>query len=77
MKQKTIKFGRVKIKLLEMPRSIRMQLDFGRYKKGRKVDTWTIYDAISEKHKSPGDEVWLDIQNKKAIGMSITIDRSQ
>lgn len=75
MKQKTIKFGRVKIKLLETPRSIRMQLNFGRYKKGRKIDTWTIYDAISEKHKPIGDEIWIDIQNKKAIGMNITLDK--
>ena len=75
MKQKTIKFGKVKIKFLETPYSLTIRLNFGRYKKGKKIDTWTIYDAILEKHKSPGDEIWLDIQNKKAIGMNITMDR--
>lgn len=77
MKRKTLKFGSVKIKLLETPRSVRMQLNFGRYKKGKQIDTWTIYDAISEKHKPIGDQIWLDIQNKKAIGMSITIDKTR
>lgn len=77
MKQKTIKFGRMKIKLFDSSNFTMMQLNFGRYKKGRKIDTWTLYDAISEKHKPMHDEIWLDIQNKKAIGMSITIDNTQ
>ena len=76
MRQKIIKFGKIKIKLFESPKFLMVQLNFGRYKKGRKIDTWTLYDAISEKHKPIGDEVWLDIQNKKAIGMSITIDKT-
>lgn len=76
MKQKTIKFGRIKIKLFQSPKFSMMQLNFGRYKKGRKIDTWTLYDAISEKHKPMHDEIWLDIQNKKAVGMSITIDKT-
>jgi len=54
-----------------------MQLNFGRYKRGRKIDTWTLYDSISEKHKPLHDEIWLDIQNKKAIGMSITLDKTR
>jgi len=53
-----------------------IQLNFSRYKKGRKIDTLTLYDAISEKHKPLHDEIWLDIQNKKAIGMNIAIDRT-
>ena len=77
MKSKIIKFGKIKIKLFESPKFSMMQLNFGRYKKGRKIDTWTLYDAISEKHKPIGDEIWLDIQNKRAIGMSITIDKTQ
>ena len=76
MKQKTIKFGRIKIKLFQSPKFSMMQVNFGRYKKGRKIDTWTLYDAIFEKHKSIGDEIWLDIQNKKAVGMSITLDKT-
>lgn len=76
MKQKRIKFGKVKIKLLELPKSLTIQLNFGRYKKGKKIDTWTIYNAILEKHKSPGDEVWLDIQNKRSIGMSIMLNKT-
>jgi len=63
MRQKTIKFGRIKIKLFESPKFSMLQLNFGRYKKGKKIDTWM------------GDEIWLDIQNKKAIGMNITLDR--
>lgn len=54
-----------------------MQLNFGRYRKGKKIDTWTLYDAISEKHKPMCDEIWLDIQNKKAIGMSIRLDKTR
>ena len=77
MKKKTIKFGRIKIKLFQSPKFSMMQLNFGRYKKGRKIDTWTLYDAISEKHKPLHDEIWLDIQNRKAIGMNITIDRTR
>jgi hypothetical protein len=70
MQQKTIKFGGIKIRLFKSPKFLTMQLNFGRYKKGRKIDTLTLYDAISEKHKPLHDEIWLDIQNKKAIGMS-------
>ena len=77
MKQKIIKFGRIKIKLFQSPKFSIMQLNFGRYKKGRKIDTWTLYDAISEKHKPMHDEIWLDIQNKKAVGMSITLDKTR
>ena len=76
MRQKIIKFGKIKIKLFESPKFSMMQLNFGRYKKGRKIDTRTLYDAISEKHKPIGDEIWLDTQNRKAIGMNITIDRT-
>lgn len=65
----------MKIKLFGSPNFTTMQLNFGRYKKGRRIDTWTLYDAISEKHKPIHDEIWLDIQNKKAMGMSITIDK--
>lgn len=75
MKQKTVKFGKVKIKLLETPETVRMQFNFGRCKKDRKINTWTIYDAISEKHKPIGDEIWLDLQNRKAIGMMVTLDK--
>lgn len=75
MRQRTIKFGKIKIKLFESPDFSMMQFNFGRYKKGKKVDTWTLYDAISEKHKPLHDEIWLDIQNKKAIGMSVTLDK--
>ena len=77
MRQKIIKFGKIKIKLFESPKFSMMQLNFGRYKKGRKIDTWTLYDAISEKHKPMHDEIWLDIQNKKAVGMSITLDKTR
>jgi len=52
-----------------------MQVNFGRYKKGRKIETRTIYDAISEKHKMLHDEIWLDVQGKKAIGMNISLDK--
>ena len=76
MRQKIIKFGKIKIKLFESPKFTIMQFNFGRYRIGRKIDTWTLYDAISEKHKPMHDEIWLDIQNRKAIGMNITIDRT-
>jgi hypothetical protein len=77
MRQKTIKFGQIKIRLFESAKFLTLQLNFGRYKKGKKIDTWTLYDAISEKHKPLHDEIWLDIQNKKAIGMSITLDKAR
>ena len=75
IKKKTVKFGKMKIKLFESPESLTMQVDFGRYKKGRKIETRTIYDAISEKHKMLHDEIWLDVQDKKAIGMNINLDK--
>lgn len=77
MRQKTIKFGKIKIRLFESPKFLTMQLNFGRYKKGKKIDTWTLYDAISEKHKPLYDEIWLDIQNKRTIGMNITLDKTK
>jgi hypothetical protein len=77
MRQKTIRFSGIKIRLFESQKFLTMQLNFGRYKKGRKIDTWTLYDAISEKHKPLHDEIWLDIQDKKAIGMSITVDKTR
>lgn len=70
-----IKLGKLKIRLLEVPNSSRIHINFGRYKKGRKIDTWTIYNSIYEKHKPFLDEMWLDIQNKKAIGLNITLDK--
>mgnify|MGYP001573307497 CR=1 FL=1 len=75
MRQKTIRFGKIKIRLFESQKFLTMQLNFGRYKKSKEIDTWTLYDAISEKHKPMHDEIWLDIQNKKAIGMSIALDK--
>lgn len=75
MRQKTIKIGKIKVRLSESPEFSMIQLNFGRYKKGKKIDTWTLYDAIAEEHKPAGDEVWLDIQNKKAIGMNITLGK--
>lgn len=75
MKQKTIKFGNIKIKLFKSPKVSMMQFNFGRYKKGKRIDTRTLYDAISEKHKPLHDEIWLDIQEKKAIGMTVTISK--
>jgi len=77
MRLKRIRFGGIKIRLFESPKFLTMQINFGRYKKDRKIDTWTLYDAISEKHKPLHDEIWLDIQNKKAIGMSITVDKTR
>jgi hypothetical protein len=75
MRQKTVKFSGIKIRLFESPKFLTMQLNFGRYKKGKKIDTRTLYDAISEKHNPLHDEIWLNIQNKKAIGMSIIVDK--
>ena len=65
----------MKIKFFESPESLTMQVDFGRYKKGRKIETRTIYDAIFEQHKMLHDEIWLDVQGKKAIGMNISLDK--
>jgi len=52
-----------------------IQINFGRYKRGKEIDTWPIYNAIDEKHKPFLDEVLLDIQDKKAIGLHITVDK--
>jgi len=31
-----------------------------------------IYDAISEKHTTY-DDVWLDVQNKQAVGLQVSL----
>jgi len=68
--EKKIKLGKIKISYTEINGRIFVFVDFGRYKKCRNVNTSTIYDAIVENHKS-WDEVWLDIQDKKATGIEI------
>lgn len=39
MRNKTIKLGKIKIKVLETPSVLSMQINFGRYKRGKKIDT--------------------------------------
>ena len=75
MRSKIIRFDKLKIRLFESRKILLIQLDFGRYKKKRKIETLTLYDAISEKHKCIGDEVWLDVQDRKAIGVSISLEK--
>ena len=74
IREKKIKFGKLRIRISKMPHCSTIMLNFGRYKRRRKVDTWTLYSGIAEKHKPLHDEVWLDIQDKQAIGMTITLD---
>ena len=73
MREKKIRFGKLKIRLFESSVMVMVHFNFGRHKKGRKIDTRTLYDAIAEGHKLSTDEIWLDIQDKKAIGMNITL----
>jgi hypothetical protein len=75
MKEQEVRLGKVRMRVFEMPDRFTIMLNFGRYKKRRKVDTWTIYNAITEKHKPAGDEIWLDIQDRRAIGLTITLDK--
>jgi len=53
VKKKVTKFGKIKIKMLDTPRVTMLQINFGRYKRGKEIDTWPIYNAIDEKHKPP------------------------
>lgn len=72
MKEKTIKIDDITIKYFKVSKSTRLLINFGRYKRGSRIDTRTIYDAIAEKHKTY-DDVWLDIQNKQAVGLQISL----
>jgi len=72
VKEKTIKINNITIKYFKTDKSTRLLINFGRYKRGKRIDTCTIYDAISEKHKTC-DDVWLDIQNKQAVGLQISL----
>jgi len=74
--EKKLKLGKLRIRIFEMPNYSTIMFNFGRYKRHRKIDTWTIYSAIAKKHKPIGDEIWLDIQDKRAIGVTITLDKN-
>ena len=73
--KKTIKLGKIKMKVLDDSRMMTIQIDLGRSKGAKDTETRIIYDSIEEKHKPFLDEVLLDIQDKKAIGLHITIDK--
>lgn len=51
----------------------RIHINFGRYKKGRKADTSTIYCSIMSDEK-PYTEIWLDKQGKCCIGAELMWD---
>jgi len=68
--EKKITLGKIKIRYTEFDDRIIMFVDFGRWKKNKDTDTWTIYNAITENHKSY-DDVWLDIQGDIATGVEI------
>ena len=72
VKEKAIKIDDIIIKYFKVNKSTRLLINFGRYEKGRRIDTCTVYDAIFEKHKTY-DDVWLDIQDKQAIGLQISL----
>jgi len=72
MKEKTIKIDDITIRYFKANKSTRLLINFGRYKRGRRIDTCTIYDAIVAKHKTY-DDVWLDVQNKQAVGLQISL----
>ena len=72
MKEKTVKIDDITIKYLKAGKSVRIFINFGRYKKGKRTDTYTIYDAILKKHKTC-DDIWLDVQNKQAVGLQVSL----
>lgn len=58
---------KTKIRFMKTPHFKHLHINIGRYKKGKKIDTWILYDSITEKHK-PYAHIWMDVQGKKLIG---------
>ena len=67
MKTKTIRLNPETIKINKFAGANKLHLNLGLYRKGD-VDTWKIYNSISEGHKGDSD-VWIDIQDNQLIGV--------
>jgi len=73
MTDKTIKVGKCKIRWFKVGKGHQLHINFNRYKKGEKTDTYTEYCSIIAGDK-PYTEIWLDKQGKTPIGVEVMWD---
>ena len=72
MINKTIKIGTATLRYCDSGRVKRLHLNLGRTKTGKKIETYTLYNSISDEDKTvPYFEVWQDKKGEKTVGLEI------
>jgi hypothetical protein len=67
-------FGPLKISINDLGKGAILYINLKRYKKKRRINTWTLYESILEGHKKYA-HIWADFQGKKLIGVEIAWDK--